>query len=75
MRWEDIERVCLKMEGLFGSDALYVFVRGRAASYAVPLAAEGAQALLDELIHRELFDAELAIEAAGSEGLFCWPSV
>jgi hypothetical protein len=36
--------------------------------------AEGGQALLDEIIRRKLFPAELAIRAAtATEGLFCWP--
>jgi hypothetical protein len=36
--------------------------------------AEGGQALLDEIIRRKLFPAELAIRAATTpEGLFCWP--
>jgi hypothetical protein len=73
VRWDEIERVCLQMEGLFGSDALYVFARGREASYAVPMEAEGAHELLDELIRRKLFEAELAITAASSEGPVGWP--
>lgn len=71
--WAAIVRVCLKMEGPLGSDGLYVFTRARPESYAVPLEAEGAQALLAELIRRGLFDAELAIQAATTdEGVFCW---
>jgi hypothetical protein len=71
VRWEVISRACLEMEGLFGSDTLYVFTRERPESYAIPLAAEGGQALLGELIRRQLLDAELALRAASSEGLFC----
>jgi hypothetical protein len=72
--WADIMRVCLEMEGAFGSDSLYLFTRQRPESYAIPLAAAGAQDLLGELIRRGLFDAELAIQAATAEGLFCWES-
>ncbi len=55
-------------------DSLYVFVRQRPESYAIPMEAEGGLELFDELIRRKLFDAELAIRAAmATEGLFCWP--
>ncbi|MGQ0602486.1 MAG: hypothetical protein ACT4QE_12430 [Anaerolineales bacterium] len=62
------------MEGFLGSDKLYVFRQQRPESYVVPLEAEGAQDLLGELIRRKLFDAEIAITAESSEGLFCWPA-
>lgn len=71
--WADILRVCLKMEGFLGSDGLYVFTRQRPESYAIPLEAAGASALLAELVRRGLFDADLAIQAAAAdEGVFCW---
>lgn len=70
--WADILRVCLKMEGFLGSDGLYLFTRQRPESYAVPMEADGAPALLGELIRRGLFDADLAIQAAAAdEGVFC----
>ena len=70
--WTDLVRVCLEMEGLFGSDTLYLFTRQRPESYAIPLEAEGASALLGELVRRGLFDGELALQAAAApEGLFC----
>jgi hypothetical protein len=68
--WDTIARVCLEMEGLFGSDSLYLFTRQRPESYVVPLTARGAPELLGELIRRGLFDGELAIRAASAEGLF-----
>ena len=46
--------------------------RQRPEAYTLPLAAPDVTALLAELIHRGLFDAELAIQAASAEGLFCW---
>lgn len=70
--WADIVRVCLEMEGWLGSDSLHVFTRRRPEAYTLPLAAPDVSALLAELIHRGLFDAELAIQAASAEGLFCW---
>lgn len=41
-------------------------------SYAIPLAADGTAALVGELIRRDLFDGDLAIQASSAEGLFCW---
>lgn len=70
--WSDITRVCLEMEGPFGADSLYLFARQRPESHVIPLAADGAPALLGELIRRGLFDGDLAIRAASAEGLFCW---
>ncbi|MCC6190870.1 MAG: hypothetical protein IT318_17750, partial [Anaerolineales bacterium] len=46
----------------------------RPESYAIPMQAGGGPELLQALIERGLFDAELAIQAAAaSQGLFCWP--
>ncbi len=72
--WADIERVCFEVEDFTGADGLYVFSRQRPESYAIPMFAAGAPDLLQELIRRGLFDAQLAIDAATAEaGLFCWP--
>jgi len=72
--WSDVVRVCFEAGDFLEPDSLYVFVRQRPESYAIPLEAEGGQALLDELIRRRLFPAELAIRAAtATEGLLCWP--
>ena len=73
-RWNDVERVCLKVEDLTCSDGIYVFTSLRPESWVIPTEAAGGLGFLDELIKRELFDAELAIKAAAAtEGLFCWP--
>lgn len=71
--WAEIVRVCVETEGLFGSDSLYVFTRGRPESYQMPLAAESVRGLMAELIRRGLLDGQLAIDAALAEGLYCWP--
>lgn len=73
LAWDAIVRVCLEMEGFLGSDTLYLFSRHRPESYAIPMLAEGASALIGELVKRGLLDGDLAIKAATSEGLFCWP--
>jgi len=72
--WSDIVRVCFKAEDFLQSDGWCVFTKHRPESYAVPVEADGGEALLGEFLTRKLFDAELAIRAASaSDGLFCWP--
>ena len=72
--WADITRVCFKAEGGLQSDAWYFFTRHQPESYAVPVEADGGEALLDELLKRKLFDAKLAIRAASAlDEVFCWP--
>lgn len=72
--WGDVVRVCFEVTDFLQPDNLYVFVRQRPESYVIPMEAEGGPTLLDELIRRKLFDAELAIKAASAvEGLYCWP--
>jgi hypothetical protein len=72
--WDKVIRVCFKAEDLYASDGIYVFTSERPESYAIPTEARGGSELWGEILRRELFDAKLAIEAAGaSEGLFCWP--
>ena len=71
--WSSVIRVCFKPEVEI-SDGIYVFTRERPESYAIPVEAAGGAQLLDELIARGLFGAEVAVEAASAtEGLFCWP--
>jgi len=76
-RFEDIVRVAFEAGNLLTSDTLYVFVRDREASYAIPTEAVGGSALFGALIDRHLFDATLAIEAATADegALFFWPLV
>src|SRR5262249_3245926 len=72
--WQDIARVCFKTQEFYESDEIYIFTRQRPESYLIPTEAIGGQALLQELIHRGLFDAELAIQAMSTTNeLFCWP--
>jgi hypothetical protein len=74
-RWSDIERICFKAEGFDVSDGIYVFTRLRPESFVVPTEAAGGADFWAEVIHRGLFDAELAIQAAASPGgTFWWPS-
>jgi hypothetical protein len=72
--WADITRVCYTAEDGLLSDGWYLFTKHRPESYAVPVEADGGDALLDELLKRKLFDAALAIRAATAfNEVFCWP--
>lgn len=73
--WTDIIRVCFKQGAeFFETDELYIFTNKQEASYLIPLEADGGLELWNEIIQRDLFDAELAIKiATGSNELHCWP--
>ena len=74
INWADIIRICFKPGDLFDQDEIYIFTKHRPESYVIPTEASGALKLWSEIIQRELFDAQLAIEAATKgEGLYCWP--
>ena len=49
-----------------GSYEILIFVEGQEASYLMPVEADGGFELWDEIISRELFDAEMAIKLATS---------
>ncbi len=71
--WSDIVRVCLAAEDGLISDAWYFFTKHRPESYVVPVEADGGEVLLEELLKRKLFDAQLLIRAAcATNQLFCW---
>jgi hypothetical protein len=72
-KWSDIQRVCFKAEDITCSDGICVFTSDRPESWVIPTEAKGGQDFLNELIERELFDAELLIKAScATEGIFCW---
>lgn len=76
LAWADIVRVCFKTGNWFDTrDELYVFTHRRPESYLIPMEAEGAPGLLDEIVRRKLFDAGVLIKAVQTteEKLFCWP--
>jgi hypothetical protein len=64
--WRSVTRVCFRAEDFLISDGLYLFTNMRPESYAVPVEAAGGDALLNDLIARKLFPAELAIKAASA---------
>ena len=73
--WERITRVCFEANDWHESDAVYIFTDERPESYAIPIEADGGQALWSEILDRKLFDAEIAIEAAmATNELFCFPA-
>jgi hypothetical protein len=77
--FSDVERICIKMEPdafLGVSNGLYIWVKGRENSYAIPLDADGSPALIKELTRRGQLPAELVVQAMGStSGTFCWPPI
>jgi len=66
--WASVVRVCFVAEDLYASDEIYVFTTQRPESYSIPTEAHGGADLWSEILRRKLFDAELAIEAAPTEG-------
>ncbi|MBC7901550.1 MAG: hypothetical protein H7070_16025 [Saprospiraceae bacterium] len=76
IRWDSIVRVCFKTGDLLDSDEIYIFTDERSESYVIPTEAGGGIDLWYEIIGRKLFDAEIAIQAASSNGeVFCWPAI
>jgi len=73
--WETVERVCLKRGDLWQSDEVYLFVRGRKASYRIPLDCAGGEGLVEALLARRLADAEAWVDTLSGRGaaLRCWP--
>ena len=72
--WDHIECVCFKATDIFESDEILLFTDIRPESCVIPTEAEGGETILSELIDRKLYDAELAILAAGlTEGMLCHP--
>jgi hypothetical protein len=76
IKWDEIVRVCFRPADFLGSDEILIFTEGKEKSYLIPVEADGGFALWDQIIDRELFDAELAIKLATSsdEQFHCWPS-
>lgn len=74
-QWKDVIRVCFIPYSFYSPDEIYIFTNKRKESYLIPTEAFGGLELWNEIISRNLFDAELAIKAAtGNEGeLYCWP--
>lgn len=72
--WNDVIRVCFHTGNLFESDELYIFTSTRPESYLIPTEAAGGSDLVNELMERKLFPAEMMCQAVLTEGeLFCWP--
>lgn len=76
IKWKQINRVCFNAGDLYNSDDIYLFTDEREESYSIPTEANGGSALWEEILKRNLFDAELAIQAATSTNkLFCCPAI
>ena len=76
IEWNKINRVCFKAGDLYNPDEIYIFTNERPESYLIPTEANGGNALWNEIIRRKLFDAEVAIKAAGAiNELLCCPEL
>ena len=73
--WESVERICFKDEGLYSSDAYYVFTSNRPESYVIPEEANGGKEFVHKMLELKLFDDEYFIQAMGATdgGYYCWP--
>jgi hypothetical protein len=70
--WEQIIQVCFKTGDWMESDEIYLFMDEQPESYVIPTEAAGGRALWSEIVARQLFDAEMAIQAAtATHELFC----
>ncbi len=76
IEWKHINRICFKAGDLYSPDEIYIFTDERPESYLIPTEANGGDALWKEILERNLFDAETAIEAATSTNkLLCCPAI
>ncbi|HKB64664.1 MAG TPA: hypothetical protein VKC61_02335 [Pyrinomonadaceae bacterium] len=76
IKWERIIRVCFNAGDLYNLDVIYVFTDERPESYSIPSEADVEGALWNEIIRRQLFDAEVAVKAMSSlNKLFCCPPI
>ena len=74
LRWDDIIRVCFLTQDVFLSDEIYIFTNKREESYLIPIDAAGTVELMEEMVRRRLFDAQMLIAAVKTiDKLFCWP--
>lgn len=73
--WDKIIRVVYEVEEWPVSDGIYLFVGYRPQSYVIPIDGAGGAEFWEEIIHRGLFDANLALEASScaTPRLFTWP--
>ena len=72
--WARIIRICFLAGDHIKFDEVYIFTDEHPESYVIPLDSYGGLQLWSEIIHRGLFDAELAVMAASasSDELLCW---
>ncbi len=74
IRWDEISRVCYKTGEFPEPDDIYIFVRNREHSYRIPSTATNAEDLWAEILRRDLFDAEVAVQLlTTSNEIQCFP--
>jgi len=74
-RWNDVVRVCFQDGGMYGSDILFIELRGRAKPAIVLTEANGGNAFFGALCDRGIFPEKVWRRALGetSGGQHCWP--
>ena len=76
IEWKRINCACFKAADLYNPDEIYIFTDERPESYLIPTEANGGSALWEEILKRDLFDDDTAIEAATSTNkLFSCPAI
>ena len=76
IQWERIIRVCFNAGDLYNPDMIYIFTDERPESYSIPSEADVEGALWNEIVRRQLFDADVAIRAMSSTNkLYCCPAI
>jgi hypothetical protein len=73
-RWEDIIIICFNRGDYMITDEIYIFTNQREESYVIPTECEGGAEFWGEIVRRELFDPQLAIDVAigKTDDLVCW---
>jgi hypothetical protein len=75
-KWDDVVRVCWLGRLPPFCDELHFFIAGQPKSLVIPTAADDADALVSEIISRQLTPGEQLFEAmTKADGVFYWPPI
>ena len=74
-RWVDITRVCFKDQGMYGSDFLYIELRGCEKPAIIVTDAKGGPEFFGKLCDQEFLPGKVWRSATGETrgSLHCWP--
>ncbi len=73
-KWEDIIIICFNRGDFIITDEIYIFTNKREESYVIPTDCQGGSELWGEIVRRELFDPQLAIDVllGKTDDFLCW---